>query len=275
MERRELLTVLAGSGFAGFAGCVGNGDDAQNGDETTDVAFREWLTNPDVTETTRFEYSETQIEQAIEGRLTVLNLDPQQVEGYLIQLPALILFGDFDVSRLEATLEETDEYRLAETYESYRMAYPLDTEESDDGLVESQFALGTDAVLLGRDLDLWIDTQNGDSERLEESYPIFEDLFRRLPDQTNVTGQLGRPPTWEEGPDGLEAWGTSVPTLDPGEITQTWIYAFTESPTTNQIERVEQNLSDTIVESIDQTETDNRFLTVTGTVLIPDTDESN
>ena len=298
-SRRSLLALTASATIGGIAGCLDD-DETQDGADATDdsdgtadqpadqdddaaitdidpaspqVAFRDWLTDPDAIDTTRFEYNEALLEQTTVGRADVLDLDIADVDAFLIQLPAYIIFGDFDVSRLETTLDSADEYQLTGEYESYRRAEPLDTDDSGDGLIESQFALSSDTILIGRDLDRWIDTKNGAADRLADTYPVFNDLFERLPDRTNVAGQVGPPPTWDV--DGIVAWGSSSPSLDPGAVTSTWVYAFEEQPTSEQTEAVEENLPDPLIESIDQTATDGRFFTVTGTIRIPDTEDQS
>lgn len=293
-SRRSLLTLTASATIGSLAGCLGtddeeDGEDGEGEGETTDsqdpsVQFRDWLTDPDLIDTdraggTRFEYTETGPEQPervaedlIQGRASVLDLDSDDVGAYLIQLPATVLFGEFDVSAAETAIEATEEFQLTGEYRSYRTAGPRESDGSDGGLVGSQFAIGTDAILIGRDLELWIDTHDGEAERLFESYPVFEEIFERLPDRTNVSGTVGRPPTWEDELE-IDAWGLSLPTLAPGEITQTWVYAFDDQPTAEQVQLVEQNLAGPLVESIDQTEADDRFVTVTGTIEVPDTNE--
>lgn len=286
-SRRSLLALTASATLGTVAGCLGADDDTQNGDGDTDeestvadvtpatpqVPFRDWLTDPDAIDGDRFEYSEGQLEQVTQGRASVLDIDLGDVDAFLIQLPVLVIFGDFDVPALEATLEATDEYRLTDEYSSYRMAEPVDADDTDEeGLIASQFALGSDAVLVGRDLDRWIDTAAGDAERLETAYPVFEDVFATLPDRASVTGELGSPLGWDI--DGVTAWGHSLPTLDPGEITGTWTYAFDESPTTEQITAVEQQLAEIPLSGeVDETTTDGRFLTVTAALTLPDPDE--
>lgn len=294
-SRRSLLALTASTTIGSLAGCLGTGDeeDGEDGEgegegETTDpqdpsVQFRDWLTDPDLIDTdrvggTRFEYTEAGPEQPervaedlTRGRASVLALDSDDVDAYLIQLPATVLFGEFDVSAAETAIKATDEFQLTGEYGSYRTAGPRESDGSDGGLVGSQFAIGTDAILIGRDLELWIDTHDGEAERLFESYPVFEEIFERLPDRTNVSGTVGSPPTWEEELE-IDAWGLSLPTLAPGEITQTWVYAFDDQPTAEQVQLVEQNLAGPLVESIDQTETDDRFVTITGTIEVPDTD---
>lgn len=292
-SRRSLLTLAASATIGSAAACLELNNDPRNESQNTDshesreedldpitpdetqVKFQDWLTPPtDNNSTGRFEYSELLIEQTLQGRASILNIDPDQVDGFLIQLPALIFFGDFDVSKLETSIEDTENYSLTREYESYWIAEPQPAEQTRDDLIASQFALGKHTVLLGRDLERWIDTQNGDREGLTERYSVFTALFDRLPDRTNIVGQLDPPPTWDIEPDILEGWGSSLPSYDGDSVTQTWVYALTDQPTAEHTRIIEQNLSESVLsEGIDQTDTDGQFLTVSGTVSIPEIDD--
>lgn len=281
-SRRSLLTLTASATIGSVAGCLKQNNDPRSESQTNDshenredgsnstpsdetqVNFQDWLTPPtDSNPQGRFEYSELLIEQTLQGRASVLNIDPDRVKGLLIQLSALIFIGDFKVSKLETSIEDTGNYSLTRVYKSYRIAEPQPAEQARDDLIASQFALDKHTVLLGRDLERRVDTQNGDREGLTDRYPVFTELFDRLPDRTNVVGQLNPPPTWDIDPDVLEGWGSSLPSFDDDRVTQTWVYAFTDQPTAKHIQTIKQNLSESVLsEGVDQTDTDGRFLSI-------------
>ncbi len=281
-ETHSRRTVLAGGASAAvgaLAGCLGQDNDADgqtpgdSGGDDPQAPFRDWLVTPESigelrgdTRVYRFSYSPFLIEQTLRnGRASVLDIDPAAVDGFLVQLPAVIFFGSFDRSSLETTVEDTEGYVLTGQYESYRTA-----ENAEAG---TQFALGDEAVLLGQDLESWIDTQTGDGRQLEETTPVFTRLFDRLPSlDASVTGQLGPPQSFDASLDRLEAWVNSAPEPVPGEtITQRWVYAFDEQPSEDAAGAIERELSgNPLIDEVTETTVDGVFLTVTGESTLPE-----
>lgn len=283
MQRRRFLTAVGTTAALGTAGCLGSGDDTQDdtpasdgstcvpdeglqsAGDTPQASFRDWLVVPENTEigVSRFSYTESDqlIAQNLQGRASVLDIEPSAVDATLIQSLTLLLFGEFDRPAIESTIGDTDGYTLTGSYRSYRTARNTET--------DTQFAFDEEVVVVGNDLELWIDTHAGDRERLETSTPVFTELFDRAP-TPNVEGQPGPPP--EEGfPDDIDAWLVSLPGIgeDAEEIGQTWIYAFDDPPSDNDTQAVRQTLSSLpLVKCIDETATDGRFLRVTGAVTL-------
>lgn len=293
-SRRAVLAGGASAVLGGLAGCLGQDDDGQDdiADEaprdndsatsepdSAQVPFRDWLVTPelapgvsdDTNRVYRFEYvpggflSRTE-QDRVQGRASVLDIDPAVLEGQLLQIPAVIYFGEFDQSALETAIEGADGYTLTGEYESYRTA-----QNTEAG---TQFALGEEAVLIGRELELWIDTRTGANTRLEETTPVFTQLFDRVPTGLNVAGQLGPPPTFEAELDSINAWISTTAEPIAGEtVAQTWVYAFDGQPSEDSTQAVQQELSSNpLIGSITETTTDGRFLTVNGELMISDAD---
>lgn len=276
-SRRAVLASGASAAVGALAGCLGQDDDGEtpgnSGGDDPQAPFRDWLVTPESigelrgdNRVYRFSYSPFLIEQTLQnGRASVLDIDPAAVDGFLVQLPALIFLGSFDRSGLETTVEDAGGYALTGEYESYRTA-----ENAEAG---TQFALGDEAVLIGQDLESWIDTRTGDSKQLEETTPVFTQLFDRLPSlDGSITGQLGPPQSFDAGLDGLEAWVNSAPEPIPGEtVTQQWVYAFDERPSENAVGAIERELSgNPLVDEITETTVDSTLLTVTGESTLPE-----
>lgn len=289
-SRRTVLAGGASAVLAGLAGCLSQDDDGQ--DDTVDtypgdsgsapsdldsaqVPFRDWLVNPELApgvgdnedRVYRFEYVPGDfLTEIAQGRASVLDIDPAVVEGQLLQIPAVIYFGEFDQSALETAIESADGYTLTGDHESYRTA--RNTEAG------TRFALGEEAVLIGRELELWIDTRIGANARLEETTSVFTQLFDQVPTDLNVSGQFGPPPTFEADLDSINAWisASAKPTAD-GSVAQTWIYAFDGQPSEDTTQSIQQELSSgPLVDSITETATDGQFLTVNGELVSPDLD---
>ena len=277
-SRRAVLAGGASAAVGALAGCLGQDDDGETpggseGSDGTQAPFRDWLVTPESlgelggnNRLYRFSYSTFLIAQTLQnGRASVLDIDPAVVDGSLVQLPALIFFGSFDRSGLETTVEDAEGYALTGEYESYRTA-----ENAEAG---TQFALGDEAVLIGQDLESWIDTRTGDGKQLEETTPVFTQLFDRLPSlDGSVTGQLGPPQGFDASLDGLEAWVNSAPEPVPGEtITQRWVYAFDEQPSEDATGAIERELSgNPLIDEVTETTVDGAFLTVTGKSTRPE-----
>jgi len=180
-----MLAGGASAAVGALAGCLEQDDDegtpSDSGGDDPDASgfdgaqapFRDWLVTPESigelrgdNRVYRFSYSPFLIEQTLRnGRASVLDIDPASVDGFLVQLPALIFLGSFDRSSLETTVEDAEGYALTGEYESYRTA-----ENAEAG---TRFALGDGAVLIGQDLELWIETRTGDGRQLEEMTPVF------------------------------------------------------------------------------------------------------
>ncbi|PSP18731.1 hypothetical protein BRC62_02615 [Halobacteriales archaeon QH_10_67_13] len=286
-SRRAVLAGGASAAVGALAGCLGQDDDADeetpgdsgggdpdtSGSDDPQAPFRDWLVTPESigalrgdNRVYRFSYSPFLIEQTLQsGRASVLDIDPAVVDGFLVQPPALIFLGSFDRSSLETTVEDAEGYALTGEYESYRTA-----ENAEAG---TRFALGDEAVLIGQDLELWIDTRTGDGRQLEETTPGFTRLFDRLPSlDGSVTGQLGPPQSFDASLDGLEAWVNSAPEPVPGEtITQRWVYAFDEQPSEDATGAIERELSgNPLIDEVTETAVDGAFLTVTGESTLPE-----
>ncbi|ERG89376.1 MAG: hypothetical protein J07HX5_01534 [halophilic archaeon J07HX5] len=301
-SRRAILAGGASAVLGGLAGCLGQGDDSGEGDRqnntvdtgpgdtgsgssdpaSAQVSFRDWLVAPELTpgvtgnedRVYRFEYIPggflQQAEQdRVQGRASVLDIDPAVIEGRLLQLPAVVYFGEFDQPALETAIESADGYTVTGEYESYRTA-----ENTETG---TQFALDEQAVLIGRALEQWIDTQTGTADRLEGTTPVFTQLFDRVPTNLSVTGQLGPPVTFEADLDSLTAWVSATPRLTAGEaVTQRWVYVFDGQPPEDATQAIRQELSDSpLLNSITNTTTDGRFLTVTGELLLPESNSAD
>jgi len=291
-SRRAVLAGGASAAVGALAGCLGQDDDADeqtpgdsgdsggdnpdaSGSDDPRAPFRDWLVTPESIgelrgedRVYRFSYSPFLIEQTLRnGRASVLDIDPAVVDGLLVQPPALIVLGSFDRSGLETTVGDTEGYELTGEYESYRTA-----ENAEAG---TRFALGDEAVLIGRDLELWIDTRTGGGRQLEETTPVFARLFDRLPSlAVSVVGQLGPPRSFDADLDGLEAWVNSAPEPIPGEtITQRWVYAFDEQPSEDAAGAIERELSgNPLIDEVTETTVDGAFLTVTGESTLPESD---
>ena len=288
-SRRAVLAGGASTVVGALAGCLGQDNDANgetpsnledddpnsSGSDGAQAPFGDWLVTPEsISELRgdnrvyRFSYSSFLIEQTLQnGRASVLDIDPAAVDGFLIQTPALIFLGAFDRAGLETILEDMDGYTLTGEYESYRTA-----ENAETG---TQFALGDEAVLIGRDLELWIDARTGEDRRLEETTPVFTRLFDRLPRlTTSVVGQLGPPQSFDVDLDGLKAWVNSTPEPVPGKTTtQRWVYAFDEQPSEDTTRAIEQELSgNPLIDEVTETTVDSAFLTVTGESTLPESD---
>jgi hypothetical protein len=255
-SRRSVLATAGGLALAGLAGCTGDGDggDGATTDaptqtttseqpttttseptttsdqpETTTEAdapdvdwdevadFRTWLTGfstiPD--SNNRFDYQRVRLDGVVGvGRTSVFDLEPDDASGALIQSGNTILLGEFDADALVADVEASADHEVTGEHEGYRTA-----EATERG---TELAVGEDAVLAGSELAVWIDTQVGERERLEETDPVFTQIIRRLPHRGLVTAQYGAPAGGEIDAESIEAWGTSMPSLEAGE--GTWVY---------------------------------------------------
>lgn len=278
-SRRAVLAGGASAAVGALAGCLGQDDDADeetpsdSGSDGTQAPFRDWLVTPESigelqgnNRVYRFSYTPFLIEQTLQnGRASVLDIDPATVDGFLVQLPALIFLGSFDRSGLETTVKDAEGYALTGEYESYRTA-----ENTETG---TRFALGDRAVLIGQELESWIDTRTGDGRQLEETTPVFTQLFDRLPSlDGSITGQLGPPQSFDASLDGLEAWVNSAPEPVPGKtITQQWVYAFDEQPSEDATGAIERALSgNPLIDEVTETTVDGAFLTVAGEFTLPE-----
>jgi hypothetical protein len=298
-SRRAILAGGTSAALAGLAGCLGQDDNGQPEDNQNDTAddasgdtnsassdpdsaqvnFRDWLVSPEVApgisdnenRIYRFEYipgsflAQTGQDQ-LSGRASVLDIDPTVLEGRLLQIPVVIYFGEFDQTALETAIESADGYTLTGEYGSYRTA-----QNTEAG---TQFALGEEAVLIGQELETWIDTRTGVNDRLEQTTPVFTQLFDRVPTDLNVAGQVGPPPTFEADFDSLTAWVSATPRPMAGEtVTQTWVYVFNRQPSEDTAQAIQQELSgNALIDSITGTSTDGQFLTVTGELTLPDSE---
>lgn len=295
-ERPSRRSVLAATGtltVTALAGCTGGDSDDATSSDPTDTAttadttgasttteattadapsvdwdevaaFRTWLTDySTIPESNhRFDYQSVGLDRLVEsGRASFLDLSPADVDGFLVQSGNVFYLGGFDAGSLADTVEASEDHELTGEYEGYTTAEATET--------GTEFALGGDAVLAGSELTEWIDAHRGARQRLEEADPVFTRIFRRLPDRGLVTGQYGPPAGGEIDAEAIDAWGTSMPSLDADD--GTWVYALAPDASEAEIDELASELDASAFtgEVTDRT-VDGRFATFTATVAIPE-----
>jgi len=282
-ERPSRRSVLASAGalaFAGLAGCTGGdtGTDATTDTTATGTAdaapterapsvdwsgvadFRTWLTEYSTlpSSNARFDYQSVDLGTVIEsGRASFLDLSVDNVDGVLFQSGNTIVVGSFNRSALSNAVEVADDHEVNGEYEGYTTA------EAVEG--ETKLALGEDAVLAGSDLPVYIDTHRGERERLEESDPVFTTILGKLPERGVVAGQYGPPAGGEIDAEAIEAWGTSMASVEAD--TGTWVYAFESGTSDETVEAVESGLAaSALTDEVTDRSEDGRFVTFTATM---------
>jgi len=282
-ERPSRRSVLASAGalaFAGLAGCTGGntGTDATTDTTATGTAdataterapsvdwsevadFRTWLTEYSTlpSSNARFDYQSVGLGTVIEsGRASFLDLSVDNVDGVLFQSGNTIVLGSFNRSSLSNAVEVADDHEVTGEYEGYTTAEAVES--------ETKLALGEDAVLAGSDLPVYIDTHRGERERLEETDPVFTTILGKLPERGIVAGQYGPPAGGEIDAEAIEAWGTSMASVDAD--TGTWVYAFESGTSDETVEAVESGLAaSALTDEVTDRSEDGRFVTFTATM---------
>ncbi|WP_339105465.1 hypothetical protein [Haloterrigena salinisoli] len=296
--RRGLL-VAAGAGV-GLAGCLGSGDDDDGGngnsnengsdDGTADSTeqvngvpagdiearreqmpdpgvtvdwsdareFRKWLFDDGNASNGRFDYTEDlpPAEDVDSPVLEVLDVYPDRVDGLLSQGTTQVVLGQFDADALETQLAESDRYDATDEYAGYALAGGTDDETS-----AGPIAVGDDALVLGAGYEAPIDARHGDRDRLEDVDPWMTHLLETLPEDPLVTGEYLTPLVDTVDIDEIYCWGLSMPGRDAE--TATWAFVFDDPDDITDDVRTEIR---TLVDEVDDLETDGRTLTMTGTV---------
>ncbi|SEW05741.1 hypothetical protein [Halobacterium jilantaiense] len=283
-SRRSVLASAGGLALAGLAGCTGDGgsDDATTSDSTAteqpattaddtpsvdwdEVAdFRTWLTEYSTlpSSNARFDYQSVGLESVVGvGRTSVFDLAPEDADGALVQSGNTILLGAFDADALVADVEASADYERTGEHEGYRTAEATET--------DSELAIGEDAVLAGSDLSVWVDTHLGERERLEETAPVFTHILRRLPHRGLVSAQYGAPAGGEIDAEEIDAWGTSMASLESGE--GAWVYALEPDTSDAAVDELAAELGESaFTEEITSQRRDGRFVTFEATMPTPD-----
>jgi len=282
-SRRSVLASAGGLALAGLAGCTGDGgsDDATTTrasttsaptetdtteqsattagdtpsvDWTEVAAFRTWLTEYSTlpSSNARFDYQSVGLESIVGvGRTSVFDLSAEDADGALVQSGNVILLGAFDVDALVADVEASADHEVTGEHEGYRTAEATET--------GSELAVGEDAVLAGSDLSVYVDTHLGERERLEETDPVFTQVLRRLPHRGLVSGQYGAPAGGEIDAESIEAWGTSMASLDSGE--GAWVYALEPDTSDAAVDELEAELAESsFTEAVTSRRRDGRFV---------------
>lgn len=296
-ERPSRRSVLASAGalaLAGLAGCTtGDGatgatttaaptqtttsesttsqqpettaaDDAPSvtWDEVAD--FRTWLSDHSTlpSSNSRFDYQSVGLDQLVSaGRVSFLELSPADADGFLTQSGNAIYLGEFDADALTSAVEESPDHEVTGEYEGYTTA-----EATERG---TELAVGGDAVLAGSELSAWIDTHVGEQERLEETDPVFTRIIRRLPHRGLVTGQYGAPAGGEIDAEAIEAWGTSMVSLDSGE--GAWVYALEPDTSEAAVDELATELGESaFTDEVTDRRRDGRFVTFDATMPTPE-----
>lgn len=302
-ERPSRRSVLASAGalaLAGLAGCTGDGGTDATSTTTTSGAttttpsttsetattsqetettseadaptvdydevadFRTWLTaHSTIPESNnRFDYQSVGLDGVVGvGRTGVFDLSADDADGALVQSGNVVLLGEFDADALVEDVEASDGHEITGEYEGYRTAEATET--------GSELAVGEDAVLAGSELSVWIDTHLGERERLEETDPVFTRIVRRLPHRGLVTAQYGTPAGGEIDAEAIEAWGTSMPSLEAGE--GTWVYVL--EPDTGEAavdELADELAASAFTDEVTDRSRDGRFVTFDATVPTPE-----
>lgn len=293
-QRPSRRSVLAGAGtlaLAGLAGCTSGDSESATTDEptattteTTDTtadettaesdapavdwsevaAFRTWLADYSTLpgSNRRFDYQGVGLDRVVgTGRASFLELAADDIEGFLVQSGNSIYLGEFDADALTDRIEDSPDHEVTDEYAGYTTAAAAET--------DTEFAVGEDAVLAGSELSVWIDARRGERERLEEVDPVFTRIFERLPDREVVTAQYGAPAGGEIDADGIEAWGNSMPSVEPESAT--WVYALDADATEAEIDELEAELAaSAFTGEVTERRVDGRFVTFSATVALPE-----
>ena len=291
LSRRSVLASASAVALAGLAGCTGGdgGDTTTTGDptltttsqpttseqsETTgddapavdwdEVAdFRTWLSAHSTlpSSNSRFDYQSVALDGVVGvGRTSVFDLSAADADGALVQSGNTIILGAFDPDALVADVEASADHELTGEHEGYRTA-----EATESG---SELAIGEDAVLAGSELSVWIDTHLGERERLEETDPVFTHILRRLPHRGLVTAQYGPPAGGEIDAEVIEAWGTSMASLESGE--GVWVYVLDPDTSEAAVDELAAELGESaFTEAVTSRRRDGRFVTFEATMPTP------
>lgn len=226
--------------------------------------FRRWLTDEPQRETSnrRFDYIDTTAPTFRSPAIGFIEEFTDDITGSLVHNGHEIHLGEFDRDAVadaaesftgeEGTATEGIEYERTGSYEGYTLF--------TDGL-----AVGDDAVvwnLTGDDATAAIDTRLGERTRLETAEPLFTAVFERLPDGTEVTGQLGPPVGGDVSSNAIRLWGGTRETLESEAMT--WIFVADDAAavTDDFIAELEQVADDP------ETTVDGRFVRIEGTISL-------
>lgn len=292
-SRRSVLATAGTLALAGLAGCTSGDDESKpkpsdgttkSTDEpsatTTDAAsttesepsvdwtdvaaFRTWLTDYSTLPESnhRFDYQSVALDRVLEsGRVGFLDLAPETVDGFLTQSTNVFFPGTYDAAALVDAVEASDDHEVSGEYEGYTTA-----ERTETG---TQVAVGDDAVLAGSELSVWIDAHVGERDRLEQADPLFTRLFERLPDSGLVTAQYGPPAGGNIDSDAIDAWATSMASLEAES--GTWVYALEPGTGTDTVDDLESQLAaSAFTDEVTDRAVDDRFVTFTATVALPE-----
>jgi len=291
-SRRSVLATASGLALAGLAGCTASGgDDGATTQATTDEStaatteqgdtattteasatvdysevgdFRTWLTDYSTLPSSngRFDYQRVGLDTVVGvGRTSVFDISAADADGALVQSGNGIVLGSFDVADLVADVEASADHEVTGEHEGYRTA-----EATESG---SELAVGEDAVLAGSDLSVWIDTHLGERDRLEEVDPVFTRILERLPHRGVVAGQYGTPAGGEIDAEAIEAWGTSMESLEAGE--GTWVYVLEPGTDESAVEELASELAaSAFTEAVTGRRRDGRFVTFEATTPVPE-----
>lgn len=291
-DRRSRRGVLASAGaltLTALAGCTGDGSNATDtpatetprdttrAQTTTDgpgttasdapavdwdevADFRTWLTDYSTlpSSNSRFDYQSVGLEQVVgAGRASFLDLSTDAVDGFLTTSGNAFYLGDFDADALVDAVEDSPDHELTGDHEGYTTAEATET--------GTEVAVGDDAVLAGSELSVWIDAHVGQRARLEETDPVFTELLARLPERGIVAAQYGPPAGGEIDAAAIDAWGTSMASLDAD--TGTWVYAFEPGTGEAVVDDVAAGLTDgAFTTGVTDRSRDGRFVTFTATL---------
>ncbi|ERG89543.1 MAG: hypothetical protein J07HX5_01709 [halophilic archaeon J07HX5] len=283
-SRRSLLALAASAAIGSTAGCLGS----IRGGSSGQAGFRDWLTDPDVFvnedwPTIGFSYTEdtdtdhvSKSARMTAGRMGISDVPLEaDVNAYLSQWlgSILILFGEFSRLELEIGVENSENAMITGERGPYRIGKRPTLTNTESDRDEIPFAFNENVIISSftsrgsfeAPVERCIDSKTGDTDGLEAAYPVFTQLFDRLPDlseQTWVSGMSKWPSLWDDL-DGFDANVLSVPESGT-DVVRTAVFAFDDTPTEKQTQIIKQRF-DSVIENADKTTTDGRFLTITGT----------
>ena len=202
MDRRTYISLTATTAIAGIAGCqTGDSDETEDGtpDETTVADWRKWIPAELVGEGSQVLMLDTNRAKA--------ELPANTYEQFQIaQIANALGIEESNIDRMTGVQqgENASNIVLTGSYNPSEIIDDLGTSESDiteySGykILQEQFAIGSDAIIVAQSYETLIDTKNGQKPYLGKNDDDWNQLLTSIQDSTLAVaapGTIGDDPT--------------------------------------------------------------------------------